>query len=370
MVLKALLVHSFLHRVRFCEAGCRKAGLAWTKKSSKSNWNMKHLSTGLQVPEKIYHDTVDDGKIQQTHQLRLVTGHLSLRCPFSDQQQHVCLIWSMMIFWNKKHTGKLCDHYFLLDSDVIVCHSPLASPSSVSCVFFHCVNWLCLWIHFGIACSFALCKSCDRRRYWQCWVGEVWVSFFNRPATFYIERQTRPGIQKALWCCGQFCFGKSPHRHIQEIAAEAAEGKEVAKSSPSCSLFVCASEQSACVRNASGICGLKRVPSSYRSATQKVYRNPVDCRPPAKWRKNLRSSAKRSSCGVAPSRMLPWFRWKHAFCATMLHSNVRTCWWISLMAMGGFSLLHRCLFMTVLRGSCCVFIMTLAMGFQAPVWRE
>lgn len=105
--------------------------------------------------------------------------------------------------------------------------------------------------------------------------------------------------------CGQFCFGKSPHRHIQEIAAEAAKGKEVAKSSPSCSLFVCASEQSACVRNASGICGLKSVPSSYRSATQKVYRNPVDCRPPAKWRKNLRSSAKRSSCGVAPSKMLP-----------------------------------------------------------------
>ena len=37
-----------------------------------------------------------------------------------------------------------------------------------------------------------------------------------------------------------------PHRQIQEIPAEAAKGKEIAKSSPSCSLCVCASEQSAC----------------------------------------------------------------------------------------------------------------------------
>ena len=51
-------------------------------------------------------------------------GHWSFifRCPFIDQQQHVCLIRSMMsISWNKKHTGKLCNHYFQLDSDVIIC---------------------------------------------------------------------------------------------------------------------------------------------------------------------------------------------------------------------------------------------------------
>ena len=59
--------------------------------------------------------------------------------------------------------------------------------------------------------------------------------------------------------------------HFQEIAAEAAEaakGKEMTLQSPSwpsCSLFVCASEQSA-VHNASGICELKRATSSYRSA--------------------------------------------------------------------------------------------------------
>ena len=53
---------------------------------------------------KIHHDTVDDEKIHQTHQLRLVTGHLSLRCPFIDQQQHVCLIWSMMSIFLKQKT--------------------------------------------------------------------------------------------------------------------------------------------------------------------------------------------------------------------------------------------------------------------------
>ena len=94
----------------------RKVGLAWTKafcwffyreisENISSSWNMKNFSNGLQVPAKIYHDTVDDEKIQQAHQLRLVTGHLSLRCPFSDQQQHVCLIWSMMSIFCYKNIG-------------------------------------------------------------------------------------------------------------------------------------------------------------------------------------------------------------------------------------------------------------------------
>lgn len=99
--------------------------------------------------------------------------------------------------------------------------------------------------------------------------------------------------------------------HLQEIAAEAAEAAKgemtlQSPSWPSCSLFVCASEQSA-VHNASGICELKRATSSYRSAAQKLYQTLVGCRPPAKWRTNLRSNAKRRSGGLAPSKMLPWY---------------------------------------------------------------
>ena len=86
--------------------------------------------------------------------------------------------------------GKYTSSFFMIRFHLHqpFCRSPLPAVGAVGSL---ALCQLCCWIHFGIVCSFALCKWCDRRRYWQCWVGEVSVSTIcSRPAAFFPKQFT------------------------------------------------------------------------------------------------------------------------------------------------------------------------------------
>ena len=122
----------------------------------------------------------------------------------------------------------------------------------------------------------------------------------------------------------------TPHRQIHEIAAEAAAKgkppapKEIAKSSPSCSLFICASEQSAC-RYASGICGFKRATYSYRSAKQKVSHTLVWLQATCQVAEKSPKQREEEQLWFGILRNVSVIPTKACIFGTIFHSNVQTC---------------------------------------------